>query len=296
MTPSNANAVNARPLGGNTRNPIALVRATALALAAVALTACTGKDVVAKVGGAKLRQADLAAYRGPRGRDPRQTLEAVVDRALLAEAGRKSGLADDPALAARLRAAERELLAQAYVERQLASATGEDRLRKRYADEREKLSRREIRVAHVAFHANDAASRAAAQSKASRAYARLASGEPFEKVARDMSEDPVTGARGGDLGRLREGQVDAGFFATAGALKRGEVSKPFESPFGFHVVKALEDPQTVTPPFEEVRGILAAQARSEAEASLLAGLRRSTSVKVYPDRLPKPAGGEGDAR
>src|SRR3990172_7253625 len=124
-----------------------------LGAAFCALSACTSRDVVAKVDGTKLRQADIAAYRGARGKDPKVTLDALVDRTLLAEAGRKAGLADDPVLQARIRAAERETLAQAYVERQIASATGEDQLRKLYAAEKEKLARREIHLAHVAIHA-----------------------------------------------------------------------------------------------------------------------------------------------
>jgi peptidyl-prolyl cis-trans isomerase C len=275
--------------------PISLARASGLALA---LLACSGKDVVAKVDGTKLRQADVAAYRGARAKDPKETLDALVDRTLLAQAGRKAGLTDDPALKARIHAAEREILAQAYVESQIASATGEDQLRKRYAAEKEKLARREIHVAHIAVHAagRDTAAQGAAQSKASRIYARIAGGESFEKVARELSDDPATAQRGGDLGIIREGQVDAKFFEAAAALKRGEVSKPFESSFGFHVVKALEDAKTVVPPFEEVRGLLAAEARGAAESSLLASLRAKASVKLYPEHLAKPSKGGAEVR
>jgi parvulin-like peptidyl-prolyl isomerase len=265
-----------------------------LALIAFTLAACTGRDVVAVVGGTKLHQADLVNSRAARGRPPQETLEALIDRTLLAEAGRKAGLAKDPVLQARIRAAEREILAQAYAEKQLAAATGEQALRKRYADEKEKLARREIHVAQIAIHneRNDAAGRAAAESKASRVAARLAGGEPFEKVAQELSDDRVSAARGGDLGVVREGQVDRAFFEAAVALKRGQVSKPFQSPFGWHVVKALEDPTTAVPPFEEVRGVLAAQARTESERSLLDRLRQSTKVKIYPKALERLGAGE----
>lgn len=274
------------------RMPAAVLLASVLALA------CTGRDVVAKVGGTKVRQADVAVYRGARGQDPRATLDAIVDRTLLAEGAKKSGVADDATVQARVRAAEREILAQAYVEHEVGASTGEDRLRKRYADEKEKLSRREIHVAHLAVQlaARDPAARAVAQSRVSRAYARIAGGEPFEKVAAEVSDDPVSKARGGDLGPIREGQVDARFFEASVALKRGEVSKPFESSFGFHLVKALEAPRTVVPPFQEVRGVLAAEARTDAEASLLKSLHEGTSVKLYPEHLPKPNDARGSGR
>jgi parvulin-like peptidyl-prolyl isomerase len=261
---------------------------------ALALAACGGRDVVAVVGGAKLRQADLAAYRGARGRPPQEALDALIDRTLLAEAGRKAGLEKDPVLRARIRSAEREILAQAYAEKQLAAATEEQALRKRYADEKEKLAHREIHVAQIAVmhDPQDAKGRAAAEAKVSRAAARLAGGEPFEKVAQELSDDRVSAARGGDLGAVREGQVDRAFFEAAVALKRGEVSKPFQSPFGWHLVKALEDPRTAAPPFEEVRGVLAAQARTEGERALLDGLKESTKVKIYPKALERLGTGQ----
>jgi parvulin-like peptidyl-prolyl isomerase len=95
----------------------------------------------------------------------------------------------------------------------------------------------------------------------------------------------VSGEKGGDLGVVEEGQVDATFFKEAAALKRGEVSRPFETSYGLHLVQAVEDVQVVTPGFEEVKGRLAAEARREAEARLLAELRESIRVETYPERL-----------
>src|SRR3990172_11171605 len=91
-----------RMMKGRNRTPSACPRIGALASLAIVISACTDKTVVAKVDGTKLRQADIAAYRGARGKDAKETLGALVDRTLLAEAGRKAGLADDPVLQARI--------------------------------------------------------------------------------------------------------------------------------------------------------------------------------------------------
>jgi parvulin-like peptidyl-prolyl isomerase len=108
-----------------------------------------------------------------------------------------------------------------------------------------------------------------------------------------MSDDAVTGRRGGDLGPLLEGEVDAGFFAAAAALHAGQVSKPVESPFGLHLIKALEEPSSVSPSFEEARGALAAQARREAQAKLLERLRRDIGVKVNRELAAPPRAAAG---
>jgi len=260
--------------------------ATTLLLASLA--ACGDKELLARVGDARLRRADLEAARGGRGPAPdAAALDALVERALLAEAARRDGLLDEPVLRARIATAARELAAQALLERRLAGADREDRLRARYLAARERLTRRRIHVAQIAFHASPAGGgRDAARSAASRAAARLAAGERYEELARALSDDLATRDRGGDLGTIVEGQVDPSFFAAAVALEAGQVSKPFETPFGVHLVKALEGPSTSIPPFEEVRGLLAAEVRAEATAGLLADLRRTIRVETWPERLP----------
>ncbi len=267
------------------------VRLVAIAAVALALGACSDREVVAVVGKTKVRRADVEGFQGGRGRpaNPAQALDAVVERTLLAEGARRDGLADDPAVRARLAAAEREILAQAFVDRAVASASAEDALLKRYRDKKEALARRRIHVAHIAVRApkGDAARRSEAESKLNRAYMRLLAGEPFEKVAREMSDDEVSAPRGGDLGPLLEGEVNPAFFEAAAALEKGKTSKPFESALGFHLAKALEPPATVTPPFEEAKALLAAEARREALEKTEKELRDRISVKTYPDRLPQ---------
>jgi hypothetical protein len=252
--------------------------------------ACSSKDVVAEVGSTKLRAADIEAFQAGRRGDASAALDTIVQRALLAEAGRKAGLDDDPRLRARIEQARREILAQAYLERQMEAATREDALHARYVAEKERLAHPVVHVAHLAVHevASDPASHAAAQSNVSRAAARLAAGEPFEKVVKQTSDDVMTAAKGGDLGPIEEGQVDPAFFQVVVLLKKGETSKPFQTAYGWHIARALEDPRTVTPEFEQVKGVLTAEARREAEVQLVERLRGDIRVRVHRDRLPAP--------
>jgi peptidyl-prolyl cis-trans isomerase C len=95
--------------------------------------------------------------------------------------------------------------------------------------------------------------------------------------------------------------VDPTFFSQAVGLAAGAYSKPFTTPLGWHVVKALEAPKTVVPTFEEARGMLEAEARQEAQAKLLERLRQEIPVRRYPERLEhsEEAGappGKGSAR
>jgi len=258
---------------------------------------CTDPDVVAVVGKTDMRKSDLeVSSRHGQAQHP-EDLDVLIDRQLLAEHARSQGLQDDPRVRARIAAAEREVLAQEALERAVADAVSDEKLRSRYESLRSKLEKRELTLAHIFVLLPPGSSpemSRLAQARINQAYARLVGGEPFEKVAREMSEDATTATRGGDLGTVREGTVDPAFFQAALALKRGEYSKPFQSATGLHVVKALEAPRTVAPSFEEVKGKLVVEARREAESKLLEDLRKNIGVKRYPDRFadggqpPKP--------
>ena len=72
----------------------------------------------------------------------------------------------------------------------------------------------------------------------------------FEKLAREFSEDVVSRDQGGMLGGVRVGQlVNTDFLDALTVLKVGEVSRPFRTPYGFHILKRY-----APPPEEQVAG------------------------------------------
>ncbi len=62
----------------------------------------------------------------------------------------------------------------------------------------------------------------------------------FAVLAKEYSEDPGSGAQGGDLGFFRRGELAPEFEATALALRPGELSDPVETDFGIHLIQLLE--------------------------------------------------------
>jgi peptidyl-prolyl cis-trans isomerase C len=256
----------------------------AILLACIA-PGCRKSDVVAKVGSHDIRRAELVQFSRSRKGELEASLPALVERSLLAEGARKKGLADDPEVRARVAAAEREALAQALLDEATAADTTDQALRKRYEAEKERLVRKRIHVAHLFLRAPARSNDQAAREKADRLYAKAVKGTPFADLARSSSEDAATAARGGDLGPLEQGQVDAAFFDAASKLKADEVSRPIRTAFGFHIVKALEAPSMSVPPFEAVRGQLAAEAVRESTDRVLSELRSDIPVKTHLDRI-----------
>ncbi len=69
---------------------------------------------------------------------------------------------------------------------------------------------------------------------------RLESGEDFGSLANKFSMDPVSAAQGGELGFFKRSELAPEYEAAALGMKPGEISKPIESKFGFHLVQLIE--------------------------------------------------------
>ena len=68
---------------------------------------------------------------------------------------------------------------------------------------------------------------------------RILAGENFNKLAQQYSEDPSAASNGGEMGTVGRGAMVPAYEAMAFKLKPGEISQPFESTFGFHVMQLL---------------------------------------------------------
>ena len=69
---------------------------------------------------------------------------------------------------------------------------------------------------------------------------RIQSGEDFAVVARANSEDTPSAEHGGDLGWVTPGMLVPQFEQAMNELQPGEISAPFKTPFGWHIVQVQE--------------------------------------------------------
>jgi peptidyl-prolyl cis-trans isomerase SurA len=69
---------------------------------------------------------------------------------------------------------------------------------------------------------------------------RILAGEDFGKLAREFSDDPSVTGNNGNMGWVGRGRMVPEFEAMAFKLKPGEISMPFETSFGFHIMQLLE--------------------------------------------------------
>lgn len=69
---------------------------------------------------------------------------------------------------------------------------------------------------------------------------RIMAGEDFVTLAKKYSDDPSVTSNNGDMGWVGRGRMVPEFEAMAFKLKPNEISMPFESEFGFHLMQLLE--------------------------------------------------------
>ena len=107
----------------------------------------------------------------------------------------------------------------------LADATGGERLV------------RQTNVRHILIKPTEVLSESAAEALAEELMERTRNGEEFGALARQYSDDIGSAAEGGELGWTNPGQMVPEFEATMASAKEGEVTSPFRSEFGWHILE-----------------------------------------------------------
>ncbi len=144
----------------------------------------------------------------------------------------------------------------------------------------ERKARGQVRVAHIMVRTepeDPADVRDNNKRRIDEVYSRLQGGENFEELARKFSDDRSSAAKGGELPTFGTGKMVSEFEEVAFNLdKEGDMSKPFTSPYGFHIVKLLEKVpvQTYAEMEKELRNKISRDSRSDIPKNIFITKRK----------------------
>ncbi|MCC8120123.1 MAG: peptidylprolyl isomerase [Bacteroidales bacterium] len=93
-------------------------------------------------------------------------------------------------------------------------------------------------------------------------------GADFAALAKEYSEDPGSARNGGDLGWFGGGKMVAEFDSVAFTMPVGEISKPFQTAFGYHIIKKTAERGAETKSLEELKPQIEAQMTKDGRARL----------------------------
>src|SRR5690606_16212637 len=107
---------------------------------------------------------------------------------------------------------------------------------------------------HILIAINDERDEAAALKRAQEVLAKAKAGEDFAELAKEYSDDPSAQSNNGDLGFfVRESMVKPFADAAFALKKKGELSEPVKSQFGYHVIRFNERKAAKQLSFEEMK-------------------------------------------
>ncbi|MBR0838977.1 peptidylprolyl isomerase [Bradyrhizobium liaoningense] len=253
--------------------------------------------VVAVVNGNKILESDLQVADEVIGRnllvrepvERRETLlKLVIDGMLLSQVAKDRHIADEADLQRRATFARNQGLSNHLLTVIGERAVTEDAMRKAYEEVVVKgvATEPELHLRHLVFMIappGDEAAVKSAEQKARTAMERINKGEDFTIIVGEMSEDPVTKARGGDYDWRARGEMGKEYADVAFKLKKGEVSAPFKTAVGWHILK-LDDTRTRKPAdYDKIRDRLAALVASAAQMELVDKVRAEAKIE-RPDQ------------
>lgn len=234
--------------------------------------------VVGSIGEIELHQSEVLASFGTLGSVDREALardtatlnklvrSMLVQRVILKEALEKKW-EEEPGTVALLKSTREAAIADSYLKalnRPPESYPSEAELRTAYENGRAALTvPRSFRLAQI-YVAEEAGAEKKLKAVQQRLKEKPAS---FGQVAREMSEEKESASRDGEIGWLKEQQIQPEILAQLPQLKVNAISAPVRLKDGWHILKVLDVQEPFTPIFDQVRVQLAQRMRNEKSSA-----------------------------
>lgn len=146
----------------------------------------------------------------------------------------------------------------------------------------------QIRARHILIRTGENAPDAEIKARLEALRERIANGEDFGNLARANSEDKVSAANGGDLGWITPGGSIPQFEEMLNRLPPGQLSQPFQTPFGWHLLEVQERRDMDSTDQMRLQKAKEAIRQRKAEEATELYLRRLRAESYVEIRLPGP--------
>lgn len=129
-----------------------------------------------------------------------------------------------------------------------------------------------------------------AEKKLAEIEEKLDNGADFAKLAKEYSADLASAREGGDLGYAGKGIYDSDFEDALFAMKKGEISDPVNTQFGYHIIKLTDVRKKERPSFDSVKSKLKKQLAKEKAGKRFSEVRTELADLAYSEpNLEVPA-------
>lgn len=246
--------------------------------------------VVAKVNGHDIKESDLKIAESEIGNElqnmpaasrRRVLVEYIIETQLFADAAEADKLATGPSFDQRAAYWRQRAMRDEYFEAKIKASVGEGAAKGIYEDKVKMIPQEdEVDARHILVDTEEKAKELAEKAKA---------GEDFAKLASENSKDPGSKADGGKLGYFAKGQMVKEFEDEAFALKKGEISAPVKSQFGWHVIKVEDRRAKPLPSFDEVKERIMGSLVQQKAQQVASDLRSKAKIEYVDAEIKMQA-------
>ena len=208
-------------------------------------------------------------------------LRGLVSERLIYNEAIKGGYDKNPEVRKRIAALEKQVIMQGFMEEKAKSLVTDDELKAAYAEKvAASKGQEEVKARHILVPTEE---------EAKKIYEQVKKGGDFDKLAKEKSSDKSSGTNGGALGWFTKDKMVPEFAEAAFKLKKGEVSEPVKSEFGWHIIK-LDDRRPITvASFDDMKESLKGELANKVVQKYVEGLLKKSDIKYYtPDGKEKP--------
>lgn len=199
-------------------------------------------------------------------------LDELIDQRLLALDALRQSLDQNDETRRRLAASRELILSNIVVENLLAEKITDETLQRMYAEQSAlRTDMKQVRARHILVESEE---------KATEIAELLANGGDFSALAKQMSLDMSTRDLGGDLSYFSRGSMDDNIADQAFALGRGEISAPFNTARGWHLLKVEAIRATPQPAFEDIKSEIVSFMTYDEIEKKLKSLRAQSQIEL----------------
>ncbi len=123
------------------------------------------------------------------------------------------------------------------------------------------------------------------KEKADKLRELIVNGEDFEKLAKEHSQSAEANVTGGKLGIIKKGYMPKAFEKVAFSMKKGELSKPIVTEFGYHIIKVTDRQEAGVSPYEEVKDFIRKFLQEKETIKMLNALKQKLKSEAKVEVL-----------
>ena len=259
----------------------------------LALFACSGSDskVVATYKDGKVTEADIMKHfkkvfdEQPNLKDKKfadldksvqeQLVRSYILNQLLEKEAKDKNIENSDSFKERIAAVKEQFVRQELIAAYAKDAATDAKIDEEYAQWVKAVKGKyEMQASHILV---------ATQSEANDIKLKLQAGADFAELAKQYSKDEGSKSNGGSLGRFVQGKFVPEFEAKLSTMKKGDISDPVQTQFGWHVIRLEDKRSVVIPSKEDAKAEIINKINNDTVTTMVNDLTTKADIKLMLD-------------